>query len=140
MPKISQRDALEILSKKRLLELGRGFELEVGARSAKPELVDALAHSRRASYEKLLGTLKQAELRSSCEAAGLPKTGRKSDFVLKHRSTKARHVLPTEHESLLNNVAVHLVPKTARPVGERISLTFRRMSFGPAGARQRAAS
>ena len=55
-------------------------------------------------------------------------------FVLKHRTTKARHVLEIEDGSLLvmagrtNTVAVHSVPKTAKPVGPRISLTFRRMA------------
>lgn len=56
------------------------------------------------------------------------------NFVIKHRSTKARHVLPMEDGSLLemggatNRVALHSVPKTKRRVGPRISLTFRRMS------------
>lgn len=65
------------------------------------------------------------------------------NFVIKHRTTKARYVLPMEDGSLLrmggatNEVAVHSVPKTARVVGPRISLTFRRMSrAGQQAARQ----
>lgn len=59
--------------------------------------------------------------------------GATRNFVLKHRTTKARHVLAMEDGSLLmmggrtNQVALHSVPKTKKPVGARISLTFRRM-------------
>jgi alkylated DNA repair dioxygenase AlkB len=55
-------------------------------------------------------------------------------FAIKHRATKARHVLHLEDGSLLemrgltNAVATHAVPKTKQPVGPRISLTFRRMA------------
>lgn len=55
-------------------------------------------------------------------------------FVIKHRATKARHVLELEDGSLLemggdtNRVAVHEVPKTKKTVEPRVSLTFRRMS------------
>jgi alkylated DNA repair dioxygenase AlkB len=67
--------------------------------------------------------------------------GAERRFVIKHRTTGARHVLGMEDGSLLamrgstNAVAVHGVPKTARPVGARISLTFRRMAASGGGAR-----
>ena len=55
-------------------------------------------------------------------------------FVVKHVSTGDRHVFDLECGSLLvmagetNQVAVHSVPKTSKPVGPRISLTFRQMT------------
>ena len=61
-------------------------------------------------------------------------------FVIKHRTTKARHVLEMEDGSLLvmggrtNSVAVHSLPKTKQVVGPRISLTFRRMNARKLGA------
>ena len=58
MPRISKRDALEALTKQRLVELARGFELfEVGAAQPKADFVDAVARSKRASYEKVLEAL-----------------------------------------------------------------------------------
>ncbi len=60
--------------------------------------------------------------------------GATRNFVIKHRTSRARYVLSVEHGSLLemaaqtNTVAVHSVPKTQKPVGPRISLTFRQMA------------
>ncbi|WP_076589247.1 alpha-ketoglutarate-dependent dioxygenase AlkB family protein [Vibrio ostreicida] len=52
-------------------------------------------------------------------------------FVLKHTQTAQRHVLELTHGSLLvmsgelQHYWKHSVPKTTKPVGERINLTFR---------------
>lgn len=57
--------------------------------------------------------------------------GETRDFVVKHMQTGARHVAPLEHGSLLvmagdtQKVARHAVPKSKRPCGPRINLTFR---------------
>jgi alkylated DNA repair dioxygenase AlkB len=54
-------------------------------------------------------------------------------FVLKHRKSREKIVLELPHGSLLvmagtsQQYWLHGVPKTARPVGERINLTFRRI-------------
>lgn len=69
-----------------------------------------------------------------CAPVLMVSLGALRNFVIKHRTTKKRYVLPMEQGSLLcmagatNDVAVHSVPKTAKAVGPRISLTFRRMS------------
>lgn len=55
------------------------------------------------------------------------------EFVLKHKETKARHVIPLEHGSLVvmsgktQDVSQHGIPKAKRSCGPRINLTFRRM-------------
>lgn len=57
--------------------------------------------------------------------------GETREFVVKHLSTGARHVVPLEHGSLLvmagdtQKVARHGIPKAKRPCGPRINLTFR---------------
>lgn len=53
------------------------------------------------------------------------------EFVIKHRETGNRHVIPLEHGSLLvmagetQSVSRHAVPKAKRSCGPRINLTFR---------------
>jgi type I restriction enzyme M protein len=76
MPPIPQRDALATLSKKRLVELAGAFEVEVPARAGKDEFVDALAQSRRASYERVLEALNREELKAICRAGGLDDGGK----------------------------------------------------------------
>ncbi|MFO0864285.1 MAG: alpha-ketoglutarate-dependent dioxygenase AlkB [Gemmataceae bacterium] len=59
--------------------------------------------------------------------------GAERNFALKHLETGERTNLPLTHGSLLvmgTGCQIHwrhMVPKTARPVGERINLTFRRI-------------
>lgn len=54
-------------------------------------------------------------------------------FIVKHRTTKSRHVVDLGHGSLIvmagatQRVAQHEVPKSKSPCGPRINLTFRRM-------------
>lgn len=76
MPQPTQRDALDTLTRARLAELVRGFEVDAPARAAKGELVDALARSRRASFERILQALKLAELKKICRATDLSPTAR----------------------------------------------------------------
>lgn len=55
-------------------------------------------------------------------------------FVIKHKTTRERIVFEASNGSLITmagttqKVSTHAVPKTAKPVGARISLTFRRMA------------
>lgn len=57
--------------------------------------------------------------------------GATRDFVVRHNTTGARHVVPLEHGSLLvmadatQRVSTHGIPKSRRPCGPRINLTFR---------------
>lgn len=82
MAKVDQREALEVLTRPRLIELAQGFELDVNARSSKDELIEVLARSRRASYEALLGVLSRDELKEICRAAGLSDKGKqKAELV-----------------------------------------------------------
>lgn len=82
MAKVDQRDALEVLTRARLIELAQGFELDVSTRSNKDELIDALARSRRASYEAILGALSRDELKEICRAAGVSDKGKqKAELV-----------------------------------------------------------
>jgi len=54
------------------------------------------------------------------------------EFVVKHKETKARHVIPLEHGSLIvmsgatQAVSRHGIPKSRRSCGPRINLTFRK--------------
>lgn len=58
--------------------------------------------------------------------------GHVREFVVRHKETKARHVIPLEHGSLIlmegdtQKVSRHGVPKSRRTCGPRINLTFRR--------------
>ncbi|MEE9382707.1 MAG: class I SAM-dependent DNA methyltransferase [Nannocystaceae bacterium] len=76
MPTIFQRDALSTLPKNRLVELAQGFELELPTRSSKDEFIDALARSRRASYERILSALSRDELKAVCRAGGMDDSGK----------------------------------------------------------------
>ena len=75
MSKVDQRDALEVLTRARLIELGQGFELDVTTRSSKDELIEALARSKRASYEAILDELSRDELKGICRAHELSDKG-----------------------------------------------------------------
>jgi integration host factor subunit beta len=77
MAKVDPRTALDTLSKPRLLEIAAAFTLDVAARSTKPEVVERLARSRRASLDRILTLLKRDELKAICAAAGLDDSGRR---------------------------------------------------------------
>jgi len=51
--RVDQRQALATLGKPRLQELAAAFELDVPAAALKDDVVDLLARSRRASFERL---------------------------------------------------------------------------------------
>ncbi|MCA9650768.1 MAG: SAM-dependent DNA methyltransferase, partial [Myxococcales bacterium] len=82
MAKVDQRDALEVLTRARLIELAQGWQLDVTTRSSKDELIDALARSKRASYEVLLGELSRKELKEICRAHGLSDKGKEKAGIL----------------------------------------------------------
>jgi type I restriction enzyme M protein len=76
MTAISQRDALSALTKDVLVGLATGFELDISSRAAKDEVIEALARSKRASFEKILENLSRNELKTICREAGLADSGK----------------------------------------------------------------
>lgn len=75
MAKPKKRSALDVLSKKRLTQLVRLFELDVAASRPKHEIVDALASSKAASFAAVLGELNRTELADICRAHELDDSG-----------------------------------------------------------------
>ena len=76
MAKIEQRDALDVLTKPRLVAIADAVGLDLPARLPKADLVDAIAHSQRAPFPRVLGLLKRDELKAICRAAGIDDSGR----------------------------------------------------------------
>jgi len=81
MSKPSKRSALEVLTKAKLVELDRDFELGTARSEPKAAFVDAVAHSKRASFENVLQALGKAELQAICEAHELPTSGNKGPLI-----------------------------------------------------------
>ena len=54
MPVPSKRSALACLTKKRLITLAREHELDTAQAEPKEAFIEALAHSKAASFRKLL--------------------------------------------------------------------------------------
>jgi hypothetical protein len=71
MSKVEQRRALAVLSRKRLLELIAAFELDVDPSEPEHLLVDSLARSRKASFDRILARLEPSELRKMLELSGI---------------------------------------------------------------------
>lgn len=89
MAKPNKRGALEVLTKKRLAQLARAFELDLPASRAKAELVDVLGSSKKASFAAILAELNRAELEDICRAHELDDSG-------KDKARIAARILGTE--------------------------------------------
>lgn len=93
-----QRSALDTLRKARLLEIAERFELDIAGSRKKPEVLDALARTRRMSFEDVLGTLTRDELKQICRARGLSDGGRDKqtlvDRLLGREAASARDAGP----------------------------------------------
>ncbi len=76
MASIDQRDALDVLTVPRLLEIAADLALELPPRSLKAEMVEAIARSRRAPFPRVLALLRRDELKKICRAAGIDDSGR----------------------------------------------------------------
>lgn len=74
--KVDQRQALATLNKAQLRDLADFFDLAPPSALLKDDLIDLLARSKRASFEKILGELMLKELKAICLAAGLDDSGR----------------------------------------------------------------
>jgi len=81
MAQPSKRSALTTLTRARLLELADLFELGLPRATAKGEIVEALAHSKRASFTRLLDALKREELKEICRAHDLDDGGREKSAI-----------------------------------------------------------
>ncbi len=81
MAQPSKRSALTTLTRVRLLELADTFELGVPRAAAKTEVIEALAHSKRSSFGKLLDALKREELKEICRAHELDDGGREKSAI-----------------------------------------------------------
>lgn len=76
MSRPSKRSSLAILTRIPLLEIARTFELEASSGAKRAELVDLVASSKRASFERVLEALERDELKEICRAHGLDDGGR----------------------------------------------------------------
>jgi SAM-dependent methyltransferase len=82
MPTVPTRSALDELTKARLLELAGRFGIEIAAARPKPQVVDALASSRRTNLDQLLKAMKLEELKTICRAHGLDGTAREKQVLI----------------------------------------------------------
>jgi type I restriction enzyme M protein len=82
VPRLDQRSALDTLTKKRLGEIATGFELEVAASKPKDDFIDAIASSRKASFERVLEVLSRDELKEICRAHDLDDGGRAKQVII----------------------------------------------------------
>ncbi len=80
--KVDQRQTLATLSKAQLREIAESFELAVPGTLRKDALIELLARSRRASFERILETLKRAGLKGICRVAGLDDSGREKAAII----------------------------------------------------------
>ena len=81
MPVPSKRSALACLTKKRLITLAREHELDTAQAEPKEAFIEALAHSKAASFRKLLEALTLAELRTIGSTHELATSGTKAALV-----------------------------------------------------------
>ena len=81
MAQPSKRSALTTLTRVRLLELADLFVLDLPRATAKGDIIEALAHSKRASFGKLLDALKREELKDICRAHDLDDGGREKSTI-----------------------------------------------------------
>ena len=89
MAKIEQRDALDVLTKSRLVAIAGAVGLDLPAQLRKADIVEAIASSQRAPFPLILGLLKRDELKAICRAADIDDSGRAkvkiADRILGHR-------------------------------------------------------
>ena len=81
MPRIDQRDALDVLRKPRLLEIAVALGLCVPGRWPKSAIVDAIASSARAPFPRILDLLRRDELKEICRVAGIDDSGREKATI-----------------------------------------------------------
>ncbi len=80
MSRPTKRSVLACLTKKRLIEVDRLFDVGTAQPETKAEFIEGLAHSKAASFRKVLDQLLLAELKVACRAHDLPVSGSKGDL------------------------------------------------------------
>lgn len=78
----SKREILETLSRAKLLELAKAFELTGLTGKPKAEVVRAMAGQRGVPVEKVLEQLNRAQLKAVCRALGLDDKGREKALLV----------------------------------------------------------
>ena len=96
MAKIDQHGALDALTRPRLLEIAAAFEIEVNPRLRKSDLVDTLAHSRRAPFRRILDLLKRDELKAICEVSGIDGSGREKALIVERILRRGLRIAPRD--------------------------------------------
>jgi hypothetical protein len=71
----TKRSVLDSLTKPQLIAIAKAFELQVARSQPRAEFVEAIASSRRASFEQVLQTLGHEELAKVCRDHGLDDGG-----------------------------------------------------------------
>ena len=75
-PSPSERSILSILTRERLVSLGREFGVSISSRANKDAQIESLASSGQLRFTELLRILGRDELRAACKANGLDDSGR----------------------------------------------------------------
>ena len=75
-PSPSERNILSILTRERLVALGREFGVSVSSRAKKETQIESLTSSGQLRFAELLRILGRDELRAACKASGLDDSGR----------------------------------------------------------------
>ncbi len=80
MPRPTKRSVLACLTKKRLVEIDRHFEVGTPQPQSKDEFIEGIAGSKAASFRKVVDALSLAERRAVCRAHELPVSGSKAEL------------------------------------------------------------
>ena len=78
----SKREVLEHLKRDELLAAVDHFELEVGDRRVRDQLVDALVASRKAGLAEILGEMPRTRLKEICRALDMDDSGREKAVLV----------------------------------------------------------
>ena len=78
----SKRDVLQQLKRDELLAAVDRFGLEVRDRRVRDELVEALAHSRKAALAEILEELPRTRLKEVCRALDLDDSGKEKAVII----------------------------------------------------------
>lgn len=105
-----KRRILQLLHRDELIAAVHRFELEVGDRRVRAQLIDALAGSRKAALSDVLVPLSRDRLKELCRALDLDDRGRAKDAFVA-RGPSARPQVPTSEASA--GAAAHR-PATSR--------------------------
>ena len=114
----SKREIITLLKRDELNEVVDRFELDVADRRAKDGLVDAVAASRTATLDALLGGMKRERLKELCRALGLDDAGKEKAEIVE-RLTGRGSVERTEPAAVEGRDAKRPALPEAEPVPER---------------------